>query len=367
MHRRTFLAAPATGLALGAQTSDRVSAAGDGIPHSPAEFAQLLAKLTASGGVEADDYSRGGAVAAVEKRMAARLGKPAAIWMPTGTLANHLAVRALAGARRRVLVQAESHLYNDSGDCAQTLSALHLVPLAAGRATFTVEDLDRAWSAAESGRVAAPIGALQVETPVRRRSGERFAPESLAAVTAWARSRGVGLHLDGARLFVESAYSGRDVKDYAAAFDTVYISMYKCFNSGSGAILAGPEALLRDMHHARRMFGGGLAAAWPYALAALHFIDTFEASFAAARKTSEEAIAALERDANFAVERIPNGTNIFRLKASSVNAPVFAMRLEEAGISARTPEQDWFTLQVNPTWARVPAAEIVARFRRALG
>ena len=70
--------------------------------------------------------------------MAALLGKEAAVWLPTGTLANHLAVRLLAGNRRRVLVQSESHLFNDCGDCAQTLSGLHLVPLASGRATFTL-------------------------------------------------------------------------------------------------------------------------------------------------------------------------------------------------------------------------------------
>ena len=70
--------------------------------------------------------------------MAALLGKEPPVWLPTGTLANHLAVRMLAGNRRRVLVQAESHLMNDCGDCAETLSGLHLVPLAPGKATFTL-------------------------------------------------------------------------------------------------------------------------------------------------------------------------------------------------------------------------------------
>ena len=92
---------------------------GDGIPHTPEEYAQLLAGLTKSGAVPPDDYSRGGVVEKLEARVASLLGKEAAVWMPTGTLANHLAVRLLAGDRRRVLVQAESHLFNDCGDCAQ--------------------------------------------------------------------------------------------------------------------------------------------------------------------------------------------------------------------------------------------------------
>ena len=329
MKRRTFLAAPAAARLLhGATAAPRVSAIGDGIPYSPSEFAQRVAALAAASEVEPDDYSSGGVVAALESRMAAMLGKEAAMWMPTGTLANHLALRTLAGGRRRVFVQAESHIYNDSGDCAQTLSGLNLIPLAPGRATFTVEDLDRAWTAGQSGRVAVPVGAIQVETPVRRRSGERFDSSALAAVASWARERGAGLHLDGARLFLESAYTERPVKDYAGLFDTIYISLYKCFNSGIGAILAGPKALLADMHHMRRMFGGGLQQVWPHALIALSHLDTFEAEMRQARKVSEDVIAALSSDSNFLVEQIPNGTNNFRMKAASVNAPVFQMRLE---------------------------------------
>ncbi len=69
-----------------------------------------------------------------------------------------------------------------------------------------------------------------------------------------------------------------------------------------------------------------------------------------------------------AEEPIPNGTNIFRLRVDDVNAQVYQGRLEEAGISARFPvSNDWFTLQVNETWARVPTPEIVRRLRKALG
>ena len=75
----------------------------------------------------------------------------------------------------------------------------------------------------------------------------------------------------------------------------------------------------------------------------------------------------LTADSSFAIERIANGTNIFRLRVHSVNAPVYHLRLEEAGISAAAPQQDWFALRVNATWARVPPEEIVARFRKALG
>jgi threonine aldolase len=266
-----------------------------------------------------------------------------------------------------VLVQEQSHLYNDCGDCAQTLSQLTLVPLAAGRATFTLAEAEAAAHRAVGGRVATPVGALMVESPVRRLTGQRFDFAEMKKLSTWAAQHKIGRHLDGARLYLESAYTGRDVKEYASLFDTVYISMYKYFNAPSGAILAGPRALLDELYHTRRMFGGGLSAVWPFAAVALHYVDGFAARIARAAETGEKVIAALERDGNFVIERIPGGTNLFRLKTPGANAPAYQNRLEQAGISARVPAGDTFTIQVNETWNRASAAEIVTRFQRGLG
>jgi threonine aldolase len=370
MRRRSFLAVPLAAYPLSAadpETEKRVYAFGDGIPHTASEYAQRLASLTAKDDLKLDDYSRGGVVETLESQFAALLGKEAAVWLPTGTLANHLAVRMLAANRRRVLVQAESHLFGACGDCAQTLSGLSLVPLAPGKATFTLEDVEQAAYDSSTGRVATPIGAIQIETPVRRRQGEQFDFQQMQKIAAWARAHSVGLHLDGARLFLESAYSKHPVKEYTALFDTVYVSMYKYFNAASGAILAGPKALLADLYQTRRMFGGGLPQVWPYAAVALHYAGGFEDRFRAAMENAERAIAILRDDANFTIERIPNGTNIFRMRIQNVNPPVYQQRLDSNGIYTHDPVGYWFTIQVNETWNAYPAAEIAGRFRRSLG
>src|SRR5215470_7667904 len=87
----------------------------DGLALSPVEYADLLVRLAADRGVAADEFSREGVVAELEDRMAAALGKEMAVFLPSGTLANHLALRRLTDRGRRVLVQRESHIYNDSG------------------------------------------------------------------------------------------------------------------------------------------------------------------------------------------------------------------------------------------------------------
>jgi threonine aldolase len=374
MRRRSFLATPIAAAALpvfsvrrleAAQGGSQVVAVGDGVPHTPAEYGNLLEKLTA--GIEPDDYSLGGVVANLEQKMAAILGKEFAVWMPTGTLANHLAVRLLAGEKRRVLVQQESHLYNDCGDCCQNLSSLSLVPLAPGRATFTLADVQREAERSASGRVAVPIGAIQIETPVRRRTGEAFDFDEMKRISAWARERGIGLHLDGARLFLASAYSGIPVRQYASLFDTVCVSLYKYFNAASGAILAGPRSLLENSFHTRRMFGGGLCHVWPFAAIAMHYLGGFEARYAKAVAVSQQVIAGLEGDRRFTVSRVPRGTNIFYLRVGGANAGAYRQRALEAGITLAEPRDESFPIQVNETWNRATPVEILARLRQALG
>ena len=351
MARRTFLGTSAGSLAL-ATTGGKVLASGDGLRLTPTQYGALLEQLTRDGRLAADSFSRGGVVEQLEQRMAAALGKESAVYFPTGTLANHFAARVLAGDRRRVLIQAESHLYNDSGDCAQTLSNLHLVPLAAGKAWFSADDVHQHLERAKGSRVDVPIGAIVIESPVRRRQGEVFPFDEMRKVCAAARDHGIGLHLDGARLFLAPPYTGVGVREYAALFDTVYVSLYKYFNAPAGAILAGPRKLLDNAYHTRRMFGGGINQSWPNAAVALQYFEGFDKRFADAVKMSEKLKSALQRNVAFTVGRVRNGTNVWTLALHTGNAAKFRLKLAEQGIDLPTPAADTFTLGVNESWTR---------------
>ena len=126
---------------------------GDGLGLNPAQYAALLTRLVEETGIVPDSYTLGGSVAQLEEQFARALGKERAIFMPTGTLANHMAVRALAGGSSRVIVQEESHLYQDEGDCAQTLSNLVLMPLGQGRASFTADEVQHVIDQTKGARV----------------------------------------------------------------------------------------------------------------------------------------------------------------------------------------------------------------------
>jgi threonine aldolase len=350
-------------------TADRmVYLGGDGIGLSPRGYTSLLDRLTGSIDVREDNYLLGGEVERFEQHWAALLGKEAAVFMPSGTLANQLALRALAGARRRVIVPEMSHVYNDTGDACQTLSTLTLIPLAPGAASFTRADVEAVLARTASGRVAADVGAILIESPIRRLSGQMFDWEEAKRITGFARERGIGTHLDGARLFIASAYTGISPAEYAAPFDTVYVSLWKYFNSGIGAILAGPKRVLDGMFHVRRMFGGNLAVGWPATLVARHYMDGFLDRLKSAVRVSEDFYTAIARHPKVSVSRIPNGTNLTRLTLKGASAAVVRKKLLDRHIEMPGGSPDGVvTLGVNETWNRISGAELATAFEQALG
>jgi threonine aldolase len=259
-------------------------------------------------------------------------------------------------------VQEESHFYQDEGDCAQTLSSLTLMPLAPGHATFTAADVEHVIDQTKGGRVVPRLSVIAIETPVRRKQGEHFDSAEMQKIIALARREGIRLHLDGARLFLQAGYTGENVADSARPFDTVYVSLYKYFNAASGAILAGPRDVIDGMYHGRRMFGGGLNHVWPFAIVALHYLEGFSDRFSRAVRTSEDWIRDLRRHEAFTIDRVPSGTNLFRLRVRGRDPVAFQKRLAPRGVMLPAPQDGAFLVGVNETFSRLTTAELTDAF-----
>lgn len=338
----------------------------DGLNLSPLAYTQLLIELTQKDDFAVDNYSLEGCVEELENKMGKILGKEAAVFMPTGTLANHLAIRTLAGKNNRVLLQHESHVYNDTGDCAQTLSNLNLIPLGFEKATFTIDEVNEVLKRTAGGRVASKVGVISIESPVRRKTGELFDYEQMKQISTLAKTNDIKMHLDGARLFLASAYTGISPATFASLFDTVYISLYKYFNAASGAILAGPKELIAPMYHARRMFGGGLHQVWTYAAVALHYLEGFSDRYIKAVGIGEELMKKLDSHDSFEIQRIPNGTNIFKMTVKGITPKTFAENLKKNGIIARANENNGFNLLVNESLLKSSVPALVNGFVNSL-
>lgn len=338
----------------------------DGTVLSPKEYADLLVKLVDEGKVKIDNYSKGGVVEELENKFAALLGKESAVFMPTGTLANHIAVRRLANNDRRVIVQEQSHFYNDSGDCAETLSGLNLITTGNNAVDFSVTDVINIANQSKTGRVETRIGVIAIETPVRRKQDRIFTYEKIKPITDYARNNGIRTHLDGARLFVQSAHTNIEPAKYGELFDTVYTSMYKCFNAPSGAILAGTKQFTASLFHERRMFGGGLSAAWPFAAIALFYADSFMADYKTAWVNAQKFFSILKKEERFIISELENGTHVVRLDIKGKDPARFMDSLGKKNIQLHAPVENGFFLKINPTINRIQPDALAELFMASL-
>lgn len=113
----------------------------DGLVMSPQEYLQKLIEFNSVRPIESDFYGNGGVVSVLEKQFAEFTGKEKAIYLPTGTMANQLALRLLNGSNTKAIVPENSHIYRDEADAAQSVHRMRLVPSGKGKRHFTIDDL----------------------------------------------------------------------------------------------------------------------------------------------------------------------------------------------------------------------------------
>ena len=228
--------------------------------RTPAEaWAEIAAEL---GDVASDRYGDGGVVAELEAEVRELLGKPAAVFMPSGTMAQQIALRIHADrtGRRVVLWHPASHLALHEDQATERLHHLRPRPIGDSRGLLTPDDLED---------VAESAAALLVELPQREIGGRLPDWDDLVALTSLARSRGTATHLDGARLLESLPFYGRPAAEVTALFDSVYLSLYKGIGGLAGCVLAGDEQLVAEATEWRHRHGGTLFVMWPYAAAGL--------------------------------------------------------------------------------------------------
>jgi threonine aldolase len=228
--------------------------------HGPVRVADLLATIPADTAV--DRYGAGGVVAELEDEVAALLGKPAAVYLPSGTMAQQAALRVHAGRtlRRTVVAHPECHLFRHEGGALERLHGL--VPRPAG-------GRDRLLLRADLDAVAEPPVTLVVELPQRDLGGQLPPWDDVVEQVAWVHDRHAVAHLDGARLWEASAGYDLPPADLAAPFDTVYVSFYKGLGALAGCCLAGPADVVAEVREWRGRMGGTLYGLWPGAASAL--------------------------------------------------------------------------------------------------
>jgi threonine aldolase len=228
--------------------------------HGAGRAADLLATIPPD--TVTDRYGDGGAVTELESEIMLVLGKPAAVFVPSGTMAQQAVLRVHADRRdRRVVVfHPACHIDTHEGRGYERLHQLTGRP--AG-------ERDRLLGLADLEQVAELVGSLVIELPQRDLGGQQPDWAGLEAQASWARERGAAVHLDGARLWESAAGYGKPPADIAGLFDTVYVSFYKGLGALPGCCVAGPEDVVAEVREWRHRMGGTLFGLWPNAASAL--------------------------------------------------------------------------------------------------
>ena len=214
----------------------------------------------------ADVYGAGEAINGFETEIADLLGKPAAIFFPSGTMAQQIALRIWCDEKgtKRVAYHPLCHLEIHEEGSAKYLHQLEALLLGDADRLFTIDDL---------AQLADPIAALLIELPQREIGGQLPSWDELTTVVAAARARGLRVHLDGARLFEVLPYYGRTAAEVASLFDSVYVSFYKGLGGIAGAVLAGPVDMMAQAKIWKRRHGGDLISLYPYIVPAKYYLD----------------------------------------------------------------------------------------------
>ncbi|CAN5917005.1 GntG family PLP-dependent aldolase [soil metagenome] len=218
-----------------------------------------------------DVYGEDPTVLALERRTAELLGKPAALFVPSGTMANQIAIGVHCRPGDELICDDSAHVYVwEAGGIARHWGATTR-PLRGVNGQLRAADLVDKIRPDDGHYVRTRL--VSLENTHNRGGGSIYPIEAVGEITAWARSNGLAMHLDGARLMNAVVASGHSAADWARPFDTVSICFSKGLGAPVGSALAGSVGMIQEAHRLRKLLGGGMRQAGIIASAALHALD----------------------------------------------------------------------------------------------
>ncbi len=305
----------------------------------PARAKELLQAAAAAVPPDAwpDSYGEGEFVETFERRLADLLGKESAALLPSGTMAQQIALRILCDRSGvdTVAFHPTCHLeLHEHGGYAH----LH------GLKAELIGDRDRLIALEDLEAIRAPIGALLIELPQREIGGQLPEWDDLLAQIRWARERDVATHLDGARIWESAPYYDRPYPEIGALFDTVYVSLYKGLCGFAGSVLAGPEDVVAETCVWRRRHGGALPSMFPFAASAQRGLDVLAPQMPRFLAHARAVAAALSEVAGVIVVPDPPQTPLFHVHLSGD-----LQTLEERALDVAEDRRVWLFHHLAPS------------------
>jgi threonine aldolase len=276
--------------------------------HPPRGVREWLLALAENAGEDElpDQYGKGEVIEAFEREIAELLGMEAAVFMPSGTMAQQIALRVWTDRRGipTVAMHPRGHLDRTELFAYERLHGLRGVRVGSVDTLLTLDDLQS---------VAEPIGALVLEIPQREIGNQLPTWDELVAIAEWARGKGIVLHMDGARLWESQPFYGRPLAEICELFDSVYVSFYKGLGGLAGSALAGPADVLAEARVWQKRHGGTLIRLFPYVLSARHGLATYLPRMSCYHERALELADALRDVPGVEIVPDPPQTNMMQL------------------------------------------------------
>jgi threonine aldolase len=294
-----------------------------------------MRKAIASAVVGDDVYGDDPTVKELEREVAELLGKEDAVYMVTGTMTNQVAIRAHTEPGDAVLFDQNAHVYILEGGAPSAFSGVLPRLLPGVRGVFTPEDVANALGVSHRffpSTIPAPVKLLCVENTHNIGGGKVWPIEQLKAVCDLGRSKGLALHLDGARLWHATAATGIPEGEYAKHFDTVSVCFSKALGAPIGSALAGPRDFIARARRFKQQIGGGFRQAGIIAAGALFALRNNRARLAEDHEHAKMLANGIAGLPGISLDVSTVETNIVRFGVTSLPAGEFVEKLYEKGL-----------------------------------
>ena len=293
---------------------------------------EAMRKAMAEAAVGDDVFGEDPTVRRLEQRLAEMLGKQAALFVPSGTMSNQIAVRLHCGRGEEFLCEATCHIYAYEQAGYAQLSGASARPIAGERGVLTRRQLE---SHLRGEDIHFPRTRLVCLENTHNRSGGRVLPfDEVQAIATWAGEHGLAMHLDGARLFNAVVATGIEAPRWAALFDTVSVCFSKGLGAPVGSALCGDRDAIEEARRHRKVLGGGMRQAGIIAAGALyaleHHVERLAEDHATARQLAE-AVAHIDR-LHICPDDVQTNIVLFDVDPALGTAAELAGRLDEAGL-----------------------------------
>lgn len=279
-----------------------------------------------------DQYGEDPTTNALQERMAVMLGKERALWLPSGTMANQVALRVLTRPGDEVIVSRECHAgWHETGGSAAN-AGVQLVEIGA-RGVFSPAEIEAAIKP-RSLPVFPPTTLLEIENTHNRSGGIVFPQADVKRCCETARARGLATFLDGARIWNASVASGLTEAELAKPFDLVAVAFSKGLGAPGGSLLAGSRALIESATRHRRMMGGAMRQIGSFAAAALHGVDHHRERLADDHRSARRLAEALTGSPLVQLDLATVQTNIvvFQLAPGPLDAATLVAQARARGV-----------------------------------